>query len=181
MFPIPQGEKVKIILCYIKQRTQVWYLFAVALTFLSSSNRIKCRNEVHRTISKIFTTCNRGLVYAQRVGILKYRVSLTIGIGKRKTLTHCNLWQCNTTMKTLLHILLRLHWFTLYKYEKTFKSFITEDAFLSPINRKTMVVPIYHYYTQKCMLHIHLSYVLLTPNYDTFSWKKKKRNVSAKQ
>lgn len=115
---VPQGEKVKKILCYIKQRTQVWYLFAVALTFLSSSNRIKCRNEVHRTISKIFTTCNRGLVYAQRVGILKYRVSLTIGIGKRKTLTHCNLWQCNTTMKTLLHILLRLHWFTLYKYEK---------------------------------------------------------------
>lgn len=65
--------------------------------------------------------------------------------------------------------------------KKTFKSFITEDAFLSPINRKTMVVPIYHYYTQKCMLHIHLSYVLLTPNYDTFSWKKKRLNVSARQ
>jgi hypothetical protein len=61
----------------------VQYLFAVALTFLSSSNRIKCRNKVYRTISKIFTTCNRRLVYTQRVGIFKYRVALTT--GKRKT------------------------------------------------------------------------------------------------
>ena len=64
-------------------KIHVQYLFAVALTFLSSSNRIKRRNKVHGTISKIFTTCNRGFMYTQRVGIFKYRISLTR--GKEKT------------------------------------------------------------------------------------------------
>lgn len=63
------------------------YLLTVTLTFLSSANWIECRYEVHRTISKIFTTGNRRFMYSQRIGILKYRVPLMdkrgrLNIGK---------------------------------------------------------------------------------------------------
>lgn len=77
----------------LNTKTHVQYLFAVTLTFLSSSNRIKCGNKVHRTISKIFATCNRGFMYTQRVGIFKYRISLKN--RKRKifiSLTNYYLW-----------------------------------------------------------------------------------------
>lgn len=182
MFPILQGEKFKIILCYIKQRTQVWYLFAVALTFLSSSNRIKCRNEVHRTISKIFTTCNRGLVYAQRVGILKYRVSLTIGIGKRKTLTRCNLWQCNTTMKTLLHILLRLHWFSLCKYEKKhLRALLQKMLFITNKQKDNGCTYISLLHTKLYATYAFVLCASYTLLWYIFLKKKKRLNVSARQ
>lgn len=65
--------------------------------------------------------------------------------------------------------------------KKTFKSFITEDAFLSPINRKTMVV-LYITTTHKtvryiciclmCFLHLTMIH---------FPEKKKRLNVSARQ
>lgn len=60
----------------------MFYLLTVTLTFLSSANWIECRYEVHRTISKIFTTGNWRLMYCQRIRILKYRVPLRDESGR---------------------------------------------------------------------------------------------------
>lgn len=93
----------KILKGKVMSKINAHYLFAVALTLLSGSNRIKCRNKVHRTISEIFATCNRGFMYTQRVGIFKYRISLRR--GKEKIFVSEWLPMINETMKNIFKLI----------------------------------------------------------------------------
>lgn len=57
----------------------MYYLFAVALSFLPRANRVKCRYEVHRAVGKVLAAGHRRLVDSQRIGVLEYRVT----VGRR--------------------------------------------------------------------------------------------------
>lgn len=50
------------------------YLFTVALPLLPGSHRVKCRDELIRTVSKVLTAGHWGLMDGQRIRVFKNRV-----------------------------------------------------------------------------------------------------------